>query len=81
MVTLYVAGKKVDWADAEKLFSDNARSQSIEFRDEAGQVIATSVPGCEPIPALEETYQPGPTGPSPGEFLTLDEWKKRMGWE
>lgn len=81
MVRLYVGGKKVDWADAEKLFADLARTQAIEFLDDAGKVIATSVPGSEPIPAWEETYNPGPRGPTPGEFLTFDEWKKRLGWE
>ena len=49
MVMLYVAGKKVAWADAEKLFAEAAATQPVEFHDENRRVFATSVPGSEPM--------------------------------
>ena len=48
MVTLHVGGKAVSWADAEKLFAETARAQSIEFRDDTGDVIAISEPVGDP---------------------------------
>lgn len=82
MITLYVGGRKVAWADAEKLFAEAAPKQPIEFRDENDRVIATSVPGTEPL----VPWEPGVTQEEldkrlaePG--LTFDEVKKRLGWE
>ena len=82
MVTLYVGGQKVAWADAEKLFAETAPKQPIEFRDESGRVLATTVPGAEPLIPWEpdvtkeeldrRTAEPG---------LTFEEVKKRLGWE
>ena len=82
MVTLYVGGQKVGtWAEAEKLFAEAAKTQAIEFRDEAGRVIATSVPGAEPV-----DWQPLPAGPpelppTDGPWKTLDEWRRELGWD
>ena len=82
MVTLYVGGQKVAWADAEKLFAETAPKQPIEFRDESGRVLARTVPGAEPLIPWEpdvtkeeldrRTAEPG---------LTFEEVKKRLGWE
>lgn len=82
MVTLYVGGQKVAWADAEKLFAETAPKQPIEFRDENGRVLATTVPGAEPLipwePDVTKEELDGRTA-EPG--LTFEEVKKRLGWE
>jgi hypothetical protein len=80
VVTLFVAGQKVAWADAEKLFAETASKQPIEFCDESGRVIATSVPGTEPVGWYDP---PAPSGdPRPNEpGYTLDEWRRRLGWD
>ena len=82
MVTLYVGGQKVAWADAEKLFAEAAPKQAIEFCDENGRVIATAVPAAEPL----IPWEPGVTQEEidrrlaePG--LTFEEVKQRLGWE
>jgi hypothetical protein len=82
MVTLYVGGRKMgSWAEAEKLFAEAAKTQVVEFRDEYGPVIATSLPGCEPIipwePAVtrEDIEQ---RKAKPG--YTIDEVRKILGW-
>jgi hypothetical protein len=82
MVTLYVGGRKVgSWAEAEELFAETARTQAVEFRDEDGRVIATTVPGAEPL----IPWEPGVTREEidrrkaePG--LPFEEVKKRLGW-
>jgi hypothetical protein len=82
MVTLYVGGQKVAWADAEKLFAEMAAKQPIEFHDESGRVIATSVPGSEPlIPWEPEVTQEEIDRRMAEPGLTFDEVKKRLGWE
>ena len=81
MVTLYVGGQKIAWADAEKLFAETAPKQPIEFCDENGRVIATSVPGTEPV----GWYDPPPTpsgDPRPNEpGYTFEEVRKMLGWD
>ena len=82
MITLYVAGRKVAWADAERLFAETAPKQPVEFRDENGRVIATSVPTAEPLIPWEpdithEEVERRMTEPG----LTFEEVKKRLGWE
>jgi hypothetical protein len=82
MVTLYVGGQKVEWADAEKLFAETAGKQPIEFRDESGRVIATSVPGAEPlIPWEPEVTQEEIDRRMAEPGFTFEEVKKRLGWE
>ncbi len=80
MVTLFVGGKAVSWADAEKLFAEAAPTQEIEFRNAAGRVIAISTPVDEPdwVKAItpEETARR-----MAGPFLTFEEMKQRLGWE
>lgn len=83
MITLYVGGKKVaNWNEAEKLFAETARSHRIEFRDESGQVIATSTPRVEDDPDWVKAITPEETARrKAGEFLTYEEMKKRLSWE
>jgi len=61
MVTVYVGGKAVKWADAEKLFAEAARTQAVEFRDESGQLIATSAPAAEADPVWVKAITPEET--------------------
>ena len=83
MVALYVGGKKVEWIDAAKVFAEPfAASPPIEFRNEAGIVVARVVP--EPI----ETHPDDPDWVKAitpeevarrmaGPFLTLDDYRRR----
>jgi hypothetical protein len=81
MVSLIVAGQKVAWVDAEKLFAETAAKQPIEFCDENGRVIATSVPGTEPVGWYDPPVTP-PSNPRPTEpGYTLDEWRRGLGWD
>lgn len=83
MITLYVGGKKVaNWNEAEKLFAETARSQRIEFRDESGQIIATSMPEAEDDPDWVKAITPEETARRMAEpFLTYEEMKQKLGWE
>ena len=80
MVTLFVGGKVVSWADAEKLFAESAPTQAVEFRNAAGRVIAVSAPVDDPdwVKAItpEETAR---RMAEPG--YTFEEMKQRLGWE
>ncbi len=83
MVTLYVGGRKVAFADAEKIFGD---APSIELRNDAGQVLVRFV---------RESIEVKPDDPdwvkaiTPEEIekrmaepgYTFEEVKKRLGWE
>ena len=83
MVTLYVAGQKVgNWAEAELLFRDTAKTQAVEFRDENGLAFATTVPVHKPIipwePELtreELELRKAETG------LSFEEVKQQLGWQ
>ncbi len=82
MVMLYVAGQKVAWADAEKLFADTAATHPIEFRDESGRVIATTVPGAEPLIPWEPDVTHEEIDRRMAEpGFTFEDVKKRLGWE
>jgi hypothetical protein len=79
MVTLHIGGKVVNWADAEKLFADNARTQLVEFRDAAGQVIATTAPANTDDPDWVKAMTPEEIARRlAGPFLTLDEYRKQV---
>ena len=44
MVALYVGGKKVDWADAERVLNEpGAFDKEIDLRNEAGRIIGRFV--------------------------------------
>ena len=83
MVTIFVGGQKVgNWAEAEQIFAVAARTQSVEFRDEIGRVIATSVPGAEPIVPWDSSIdQKELERRMAGPFVTFEEMKTRLGWE
>lgn len=82
MVTVYFGGKAVSWAEAEKLFAEAARTQPVEFRDENGKVIATTVPPAGPDPDWVAKITPEETARRMAEpFFTFEEVKKRLGWE
>lgn len=86
MVTLHVGGRKIgSWAEGEKLLSEfAARNSSVEFRDEAGELVGTFVPRQVPEPIIP--WEPAVTREEierrktePG--LPFEEVKKRLGWE
>lgn len=84
MVTLYVGGQKVAWADVEKLFSNSLTPpREIELRDEAGQVVARFVPETpSEDPDWVKAITPEEIERRRAEpFMTLDEFKKQQGWE
>lgn len=86
MVTLYVAGKKVDWADAGRVLADRAAlTEWIELRDESGQVVnrfrsepAMSDDDPDWVKAITpEAIEQAKREPG----FTFEEVRKRLGWE
>ena len=76
MVTLYVGGKAVKWAEAEAVFAAAARTEQVEFRDDAGGVIATTAPAGGPlVPWDPSLTQADVDRAAAGPFLTLEEWR------
>lgn len=81
MVRLFVAGKPLGtWAEAEQLLAEAAKTHPVEFRDDAGRVIATTAPppdrADDPdwVKAITpEAVEKARAGP----FMTLDEWRKQ----
>ncbi|MBA4067771.1 MAG: hypothetical protein C0501_29550 [Isosphaera sp.] len=78
MVTVYIDGKPVPWADAEQLIEEAAATRTVEFRNGSGRVFATAVPEPDWVAAItpEETAR---RLAEPG--FTFEEVKKRLGWE
>jgi hypothetical protein len=77
MVTLFVGGKTVPWADAESLFAAVAATESVEFRDAAGRVIATTTPAGDADPDWVRAITPEETARRmAGTFLTLEEYRR-----
>jgi hypothetical protein len=84
MVMLYVGGKKIAWADAEKLFANSQTgARDIELRDDHGTVLGRFVPetpsedpdwvkAITPDEIERRLAEPG---------YTFEEVKKRLGWE
>ncbi len=84
MVTLYVGGQKVEWADAGERFArPPAKGVPIELRDAAGQVVARLklelaendpdwVKAITPEEIARRMAEPG---------FTFEEVKQRLGWE
>lgn len=78
MVTLYVGGRAVRWADAEAVFAAAARTEPVEFRDAAGNVIATTAPPASGDPDWVRAITPEETARRmAGPFLTLDEYRRQ----
>jgi hypothetical protein len=80
MISLHIGGRKVSWSEAEKLFAEVAPTQPIEFCDERGHVVATSIPGSEPVDWYHEPPPKGPAHPPTDSGRPLDEWRRLMGW-
>ena len=78
MVTLYVGGQKVEWADAEKALAGAGRG---ELRNDAGKVLGVVVPELttrEDTPDWVKAITPEEIERRMvGPFLTLDEYRKR----
>lgn len=83
MIPLYVGGRALTWAEAERVVAEAARSGPVEVRDGAGRVIATTAPptggddpdwvkAITPEEIARRTAEPG---------FTFEEMKKRLGWE
>lgn len=84
MVTLYVAGQKVEWADAGKWFAQPlVETEPIELRDNAGKLVAClKLEFAENDPDWVKAITPEEIERRmAGPFLTLDEFKQRLGWK
>jgi hypothetical protein len=82
MVTLYVAGKKVDWADAGRVLADRAAlAERIELRDESGQVVnrlrSESVARDDDPDWVKAITPEAVAEAQKGPFMTLDEYRKQ----
>ncbi len=80
MVTLYVGGQKVEWADAGERFArPPAKGVPIELRDAAGQVVARlKIEFAENDPDWVKAITPEEIARRMAEpFLTLDEYRKQ----
>jgi hypothetical protein len=80
MVTLYVGGKAVKWADAEQLFADDTLTDSVELRNAAGRVVAVFAPVEDPDWVKEITPEEIARRRA-GPFLTFEEIQKQWGTE
>jgi hypothetical protein len=84
MVTLYVGGQKVAWADAEKVFANPpAGVRDIELRDDDGKLLARVVPerAAEDPDWVKAITPEEIERRMAGPFMTLDEFRKQQGWE
>jgi hypothetical protein len=84
MVTLYVAGQKVEWADAAKRFAQpSVEAEPIELRDDSGKVVARmKLEFAENDPDWVKAITPEEIERRmAGEFLTFDELKQQLGWK
>jgi len=86
MVTLYVAGRKVEWADAGRVLAEpSAFANGIELRNDDGKVTPLVVgpkTSADDDPEWVKAITPEETARrmlEPG--FTFDEMKKRLGWE
>ena len=79
MVTLYVGGKAVSWAEAEAAFAAAGLAGRLELRDDAGTVVAPA-PGGGDDPDWVKAITPEETARRMAEpFFTLEEWRARGG--
>lgn len=79
MVVLYSNGKKLGtWAEAERLFTEALKSGTVEFRDEAGSVLAqTKAPICSWDSSLTEEKIEQMS--RDGQGIPLAEFWRKMG--
>jgi hypothetical protein len=84
MVTLYVGGQKVAWADAEKLFANlPGGARDIELRNDDGKVVARVAPQSIAPLADDPDWVKAITPEEierrmAGPFMTLDEFKQQQ---
>lgn len=86
MVTAYVCGRKVEWADVERMpASPSPEAGQIELRNAAGQVLGLVVPRIttrEGDPDWVKAITPEEIKRRMAEpGYTFEELKKRLGWE
>ena len=85
MVTLYVGGQKVAWADAEKVIANPpAGASDIELRNDAGEVVArfraeSAGPSQDDPDWVRDITPEEIERRMAGPFMTLDEFKKQRG--
>ena len=87
MVMLYADGKPIAWADAERVVPECiARNQRVELRNDAGLQVGLITPTAAPDPTAPLVpWDPSITREElerrmDGEFHTIDEVRKRLGW-
>jgi hypothetical protein len=85
MVTLYVRGQRVSWAEAEKALAETpAGVNEIELRNDAGRILARVLP--ESLARADDPDWVKAITPEEIErrlaepFMTLEEFKKQQGW-
>jgi len=85
MVALYVAGRKVEWVDAERALAEpSALAHEIVVRNDAGRIVARLVPEptADAEPDWVKAITPEETARRMAEpGFTFEEMKKRLGWE
>jgi hypothetical protein len=84
MVTLYVAGQKVEWAEVAKHFSDpSLEGKPIELRDDSGKVVGrVKIEFAENDPDWVKAITPEEIERRMAEpGFTFEEVKQRLGWE
>lgn len=82
MVTLYVAGQKVEWADAAKRLTDpSVEAAPVELRDDAGTLVGRiKIELIENDPDWVKAITPEEIGRRmAGPFLSLEEYRKQAG--
>jgi hypothetical protein len=84
MVMLYVGGKKVEWAEAEKALASTEAGQ-LELRNDAGEVLGVvvrKIATFEDDPDWVKAITPEEIERRMAEpGYTFEEMKKRLGWE
>lgn len=86
MVAPYVGGRKIEWADIEKLpATPPTEAGRIELRNDAGDVLGVVVRNItthEDDPDWVKAITPEEIERRmAGKFVTFDELKKRLGWQ
>jgi hypothetical protein len=84
MVTLYVGGQKVEWAEAAERFAQpSAETEPIELRDDSGKVVArVRIEFAENDPDWVKAITPEEIERRRSEpGFSFEEVKQRLGWE
>ena len=84
MVTLYVRGQRVSWAEAEKALAEApAGVNEIELRNDAGRILGEFCRNRWPaqmIPIGSRRSLRRRSSRLAEPFMTLEEFKKQQGW-